>query len=336
MQKKGQVTIKDIARELGISPSTVSKALKDHPDISSETKKAVNELVRKWNYRPDPVAISLKVGQSKTIGVIVPEIVHYFFSTVIAGIEEIAYESDYQVMFCQSNEDYKKEIKAVETLLSGWADGILISMSKTTNSFEHFHKIINHGIPLVFFDRICEEIDTDKVIVDDEEGAFNAVSHLIETGCREIVHLAGPQNLRIGQDRKQGYIRALSQSGLPVKEENIIRCDTSEIAEIVIPALLRRENRPDGIFAVNDLTAASAMKIIKSFGLKIPQDISVIGFTSGMISDLTDPPLTSVEQHGYEIGREAVKLLINRIENKEPEMYITRIIKTRLVIKGST
>ncbi len=336
MQKKGQVTIKDIARELGISPSTVSKALKGHPDIAAETKKAVMELVRKLNYRPDPVALSLKVGQSKTIGVIVPEIVHYFFSTVIAGIEEVAYDSGYQVMFCQSNEHYEREVKAAETLLSGWADGILVSISKTTDNYDHFRKITDHGIPLVFFDRICEEIETDRVIVDDEEGAFCAVNHLIETGCREIVHLAGPQNLRIGQDRKSGYIRALSQAGLPVKEKNIVRCDTAEIAELIVPGLLKREKPPDGIFAVNDLTAASAMKILKSYGLQIPRDVSVVGFTSGMISDLTDPPLTSVEQHGYDIGREAVKLLIDRIENKGPEMFVTRIIKTELVVKGST
>lgn len=336
MQKKAHVTIKDIARELGISPSTVSKALKGHPDISSETKKAVVDLVKKWNYKPDPIALSLKVGQSKTIGVIVPEIVHYFFSTVIAGIEDVAYESGYQVMFCQSNESYEREVKATETLLSGWADGVLVSMAKTTGIYDHFLKIKESGIPLVFFDRICEEIEADRVIVDDEEGACTAVCHLISTGCREIVHLAGPQNLRIGQERKNGYIRALVAAGLPVKEENIIRCDTAFDAGKIVPSLLKRGKRPDGIFAVNDLTAAEAMKVVKSSGFKIPQDISVVGFTSGMISDLTDPPLTSVEQHGFEIGKEAVRMLIERLENKYVGPFQTKIIKTVLVIKGSS
>ncbi|NMC42105.1 MAG: LacI family transcriptional regulator, partial [Bacteroidales bacterium] len=214
MHKRGQVTIKDIARELGISPSTVSKALKGHPDIAAETKKAVNDLVQKWHYKPDPIALSLKIGQSKTIGVIVPEIVHYFFSTVISGIEDEVYDTGYQVMFCQSNETYEREIRAVETLLSGRVDGILVSMAKTTFEFGHFRKILDDGVPLVFFDRVCEEIETDRVIVDDEKGAYDAVNHLIKTGCRNIIHLAGPANLKIGQERKEGYIRAVTGAGL--------------------------------------------------------------------------------------------------------------------------
>jgi len=336
MHKKGQVTIKDIARELGISPSTVSKALKGHPDIAAETKKAVNDLVQKWHYKPDPIALSLKIGQSKTIGVIVPEIVHYFFSTVISGIEDEVYDTGYQVMFCQTNETYEREIRAVETLLSGRADGILVSMAKTTFEFGHFRKILDDGVPLVFFDRVCEEIETDRVIVDDEKGAYDAVNHLIKTGCRNIIHLAGPGNLKIGQARKEGYIKAVTDAGLEVKPENIIRCDTAEDARLIVPALLKRDPLPDGIFAVNDLTAAEAMKIIKTAGFKIPADISVVGFTSGMISDITDPPLTSVEQHGYNIGREAAKILIERIENRAPDTPVTRIIQTLLVIKGSS
>ncbi len=333
---KGRVTIKDIARELGISPSTVSKALKGHPDISSATKKAVRELVEKWNYKPDPIALSLKVGQSKTIGVIVPEIVHYFFSTVISGIEDLAYDSGYSVMFCQSNELYEREVKAVETLLSGRVDGILVSLSKMTENFDHFRKIMKAGIPLVFFDRICDDLETDRVIVDDEQGAFDAVEHLIKTGCKEIIHLSGPQNLMIGINRKKGYIRALKEHKFPVHMENIIKCDTASEAQITVPELLKRTRKPDGIFAVNDLTAAEAMKIVKLNGYKVPDDISIIGFTSGMISDLTDPPLTSVQQHGYIVGKEAVSLLIKNIENRNEMPFQTKIIKTELVVKGST
>ena len=333
---KGQVTIKDIARELGISPSTVSKALKGHRDISPSTKKAVNELVEKWHYRPDPIALSLKGGLSKTIGVIVPEIVHYFFSTVISGIEDLAYDSGYHVMFCQSNESYEREVKAVETLLSSRVDGILVSIAKTTGNFDHLLKIREAGIPLVFFDRICDEIESDRVVVDDEIGAYEAVKHLIKTGCRNIVHLSGPQNLMIGRNRKEGYIRALSEYKMPVHKNNIINCDTPEEAQIIVPALLTRTNIPDGIFAVNDLTAAETMKIIKQHDLKVPQDISLVGFTSGMISDLTDPALSSVEQHGYEIGKEAVRLLISRLEGKDEFSFQTKIIKTKLVVKGSS
>jgi LacI family transcriptional regulator len=333
---KGQVTIKDIARELGISPSTVSKALKGHRDISGSTKKSVRDLAVKWNYIPDPIAISLQSGLTKIIGIIVPEIVHYFFSTVISGIEDLADDSGYHVMVCQSNESYEREVKAVETLLSSRVDGILVSVTKVTSDFKHFRKIQEDDIPLVFFDRICIDMDTDRVVVDDEGGAYEAVKHLIRTGCRNIVHLSGPQNLQIGKNRKDGYVRALKDHKLKVNNENIIRCDTREEARIIVPELLKRAERPDGIFAVNDLTAVEAMNIIKYSGFKVPQDISLVGFTSGMISDITDPSLSSVDQHGYEIGKEAARLLIARIEKRHTLPSQTIVIKTELVIKGSS
>jgi LacI family transcriptional regulator len=333
---KGQVTIKDIAKELGISPSTVSKALKGHPDISSATKKAVRELVEKWNYKPDPIALSLQSGQSKTIGVIVPEVIHYFFSTVIGGIGDLAYDSGYQVMFCQSNESYKREVNAVETLLSSRVDGILVSITKETENFDHLKKIQDAGIPLVFFDRICCEIESDRVIVDDEQGAYEAVKHLIKMGCRNIVHLSGPQNLLIGKNRKEGYIRALTEHNFPVIDRNIIRCDTEEEARVVIPGFLSGDNIPDGFFAVNDLTAAETMKIVKKYGFNIPGDIAIVGYTSGQIASLTDPPLSSVDQHGYIMGREAVKLVIDRLEKDFNAPFQTKIIKTELVINGSS
>ena len=333
---KGQVTIKDIAKELGISPSTVSKALSGHPDISQSTKKAVRELVEKWNYKPDPIALSLKSGLTKIIGVIVPEIVHYFFSTVISGIEDLAYDSGYHVMFCQSNESYEREVKAVQTLLSSRVDGILVSVTKVTNDFSHFRKIQENGIPLVFFDRICSELDTDRVIVDDEEGAFDAVKHLITIGCKNIVHLSGPQNLQIGKNRKDGYLRALKYYHQPIDDQNIIRCDTQEEARIIVPDLMKRVIRPDGIFAVNDLTAVETMNVIRECGFNVPKDVSIVGFTSGMISDITCPTLSSVEQHGYMIGKEAVKLLIDRIEKKHNLPSQTIVIKTEMVVKGSS
>jgi DNA-binding LacI/PurR family transcriptional regulator len=255
---------------------------------------------------------------------------------VISGIEDLAYDSGYHVMFCQSNETYGREVKAVQTLLSSRVDGILVSLSKVTFNFDHFRKIRESGIPVVFFDRVCDEMEADKVIVDDEKGAWEAVQYLIKTGCRNIVHLSGPQNLLIGINRKKGYIRALKENNISVPGDNIISCDTADEAEIVVPELLKRKNRPDGIFAVNDLTAAAAMKIIKSHGLKVPDDISLVGFTSGMISDLTDPSLTSVEQHGYNVGKEAVRLLIDNLERSDVRPYQTKVINTMLVLKGST
>ncbi len=333
---KGKVTIKDIARELGISPSTVSKALKGHPDISDTTIKSVKELVVKWNYKPDPIALSLQRGSGNTIGVIVPEIVHYFFSTVIGGIEDLAYESGYQVMFCLSNESYEREVKAAETLIGNRVEGILVSMSKVTRNTDHFRKIADSGIPLVFFDRICEDMETDRVIVDDESGAYEATCHLIKTGCKNLIHLSGPQNLLIGKNRKNGFIRALKDHNLNVDDNNIIRCDTEDYARNIIPGLLERKPLPDGFFAVNDLTAATTMKIVKSSGYKVPDDISIVGFTSGLISDLTDPQLTSVFQDGYSVGREAVKLLFERLVSGNEKPPRTEVINTKLMIKGST
>ena len=205
-----------------------------------------------------------------------------------------------------------------------------------TTNFDHFRKIINDRIPLVFFDRVCDELETDKVIIDDETGAYAAVEHLINIGCRNIVHLAGPPNVNIGLNRKNGYIRALKEHNMKVLDRNIVNCDTSGDAWKIIPELFERSDRPDGIFAVNDLTAAEAMKIIKHKGYKVPDDVAIVGFTSGMISDLTDPSLTSVEQHGYIIGKEAVNLLIKRIEGIKELPFQTRIIKTELVVKDST
>ncbi|MEA1897620.1 MAG: LacI family DNA-binding transcriptional regulator [Bacteroidota bacterium] len=333
---KGRVTIKDIAKELGISPSTVSRALKDHPDISPDTKKAVNELAEKLNYTPDPIALSLKSRKSKIIGIIVPEIVHYFFSTVIHGIEDLAYKSGYNVMVCESNESFEREVQNVDALLSSRVEGILVSTSKNTRDTDHFRKIMDVGVPLVFFDRICKEIKTDRVIVDDEEGAFQAVNHMIKTGCRRIVHLSAPGHMLISQNRKQGYIRALESNQMEVDLDLIVKCDSVEDTINIIPGFLKQSPRPDGFFAVNDLTAAAALKIVKENGLNVPEDISIIGFTNGIISDLTDPSLSTVEQHGYEIGKEAAQLLIDRLEKEEEYPAITRVIETKFIVKGSS
>jgi len=332
---KGNVTIKDIAKELGISPSTVSRALKDHPDISPETKKQVNSLAEKWNYSPNPIALSLKGGGTKTIGVIVPEIVHYFFSTVISGIEDYADARGYNVMVCQSNETYENEVKNVQTLVNSRVDGILVSVSKLTRNMEHFHELRRKEIPMVFFDRICEELDSDRVIVDDEEGAYKAVKHLILEGRKRIIHLSGPPNLPISKNRIEGYLKALNEFQCPVNEENIIKCDNIDEANWILPSLLKRTPPPDAFFSVNDLTAAETLKIVKNLGFKVPEDIAIIGFTNGQISTLTDPGLSTVDQHGYEIGQEAARLMLERIADKN-KPFQTRVIRTELIVRGSS
>ncbi|MBE9469307.1 MAG: LacI family DNA-binding transcriptional regulator [Bacteroidetes bacterium] len=335
--KNRPITIKDIAKELNISPSTVSRALTDHPNISAKTKLAVNKLAKKLHYKPNAVALSLRNTKTNTIGLVIPGIIHHFFSSVISGIEYYANDKHFNVMICQSNESYEKEITGVQTLIDSRVDGLIVSMSKETNKFEHFKSIAEYGLPLVFFDRVCEKIETDRVIVDDMKGAFEAVEYLISTGCKRIAHLCGPEGLLISQNRLKGYLQALKQHNIPQDNNLIINCDTYEKALECTNSLLSLKNPPDGIFAVNDLTAVGAMKVIKNNGLKIPEDISIIGFTNDVVASFVDPSLTSVNQKGYEMGKTAAELLINRINNNE-ENYsaITKIIKTNLVIRDST
>jgi LacI family transcriptional regulator len=331
--KYNQVTIKDIARELGISPSTVSRALKDHPDISPETKKAVNELAEKLNYQPNIVALSLRQSKTNTLGVIIPEIVHFFFSTVISGIEDVAYSAGYNVIITQSNESLQREKTDIKALFNSRVDGMLISLSRETSTFEHIDGIMAKGVPMVFFDRVYDSINSSKVIVDDLSGAKDATQHLIDQGCTRIAHLEGPPNLDITKQRLEGYIQALQENNLPVNRELIVSCPLGTIEEGKIAAekLLQMSNRPDAIFSTN---------AIKEAGLIIPKDIAVVGFSNWFFSALMDPPLTSVDQPGFEMGQEAAKLLIRQIEfkskdNEDPTPE-TKILKTRLIVRDSS
>lgn len=335
--RSSQITIKDIARILGISPSTVSRALKDHPDINAETKKAVNELANKLKYQPNAVALSLKNSRSNTIGVIIPEIVHYFFSSVISGIEDVASQKGFTVIICQSNESYEREVANARTLLSHRVDGVLVSVSKETHSFNHLVDLQEGGIPMVFFDRIASEINADKVIIDDLQASYKATRHLIETGRKRIAHFAGPQSLIIGRDRLQGYLQALSEAGLPVDNRLIIEADNFERAHNAVVEMFDAGIIPDGIFAVNDLTAIGAMQTIQKRGYKIPDDIAIVGFSDGRFSGITDPHLSSVDQHGYEMGTVAADMLFHRILSGEAE-YIPeiRVLKADLIVRGSS
>ena len=335
--KGKQITIKDIARELGISPSTVSRALKNHPDISNATKQSVNELARQLKYKPNEVALSLKHSKSNIIGVIVPEIVHYFFSSVISGIDDLAFANDYNVMVAQTNENYDREVHSTAGMLSSRVAGLLVSVSKNTKDFEHLLNLEQHGIPIVFFDRVCTEIETDKVVVDDFNGAYRAVEYLIKTGCQRIVHFAAGQHLLIGRNRQNGYLHALYKNGIPVDDSLIFKCDDYNEAAHLTEKLIRSGKEFDAIFAVNDMTAIGALTSVKNMGLKVPEDISIIGFTNGLISTMTEPPLSTIEQHGYEMGQIAVRLSLNRLskndENYRPDV---RVLKTDLILRGTT
>ena len=336
--KKHQITIKDIAEKLNISPSTVSRALKDHPDINPKTRKTVKEIAKKYNYIPNRIAQSLLQNKSYIIGVIVPEIVHHFFSSVISGIENVAHENGFNVMLCQSKESYEIELKNVETLLSSHIDGMLISITKETKDFTHLENLQEMGIPIAFFDRIAEEIDCDRIIVDDFGGGYKATEHLINQGCKKIAHLYSPLDLLIGQNRYNGYIKAMESNNIPIYNEYLIFCDTYEKALIETQKLLDLPNPPDGIFCGNDETAVGAMKIIKNNGLNIPDDIAVIGFTNSYISTISDPELSTVDQKGYELGQKASDTIIKRIAEQEtiPKNPTTQILDTEVIIRESS
>jgi DNA-binding LacI/PurR family transcriptional regulator len=334
--KSSQITIKDIARELGISPSTVSRALKDHPDISQETKRLVNELAKKLNYRPNIIALSLRSQKSNVIGVIIPEIVHYFFSSVICGIEEVANSNGYSVMISQSSEDYGKEVAACDAFFNGIIDGLLVSVTKETEDYSHFHKLEEEGIPIVFFDRIVEEVTSDRVIIDDFVGAYQATEHLIMQGRRKIVHFEGPQNRLIGQNRLNGYLKAMSDNGVVIDKSLIIPCDNFHAATIMTQKLIDNKVKFDSIFTVNDFTAAGALKVLQKNHIKVPHDVSVVGFGDDLTAEMLDPALTTVKQPGAEMGRRAMELLIRRIKQTKPDPPITEVLKTSLVIRESS
>lgn len=340
--KFNQVTIKDIARELGISPSTVSRALKDHPDISVDTKKAVNELADKLNYQPNIVALSLRQKKTNTIGVIIPELVHFFFSTVISGIEDVARQAGYNVILAQSNEAYAREVAHVKTLFNSRVDGMLISLARETTNFDHIESIISKGVPVVFYDRMYNSTTASKVIVDDYAGAKEAVKHLIAQGCKKIVHIVGAPTLNISKDRLRGYKDALTESGIAVDEQLILACDTGTFEEgkEVVRKLLTSNTAVDAIFTNNDPMAMGAMMAIKEKGLKIPDDMAVVGFSNWFFGELMEPSLTTIDQPGFEMGQEAARLLIRQIERKDKEQEElpaeTKVLKTRLIIRNSS
>ncbi len=339
--KLGQATIKDIARELNVSSSTVSRALKDYPGISDETKRKVKELAEKLNYRPNAVALSLRKSKSFTIGVIIPEVVHFFFSTVISGIEEIAYKKGYNVILCQTNEKLEREKSSLETMLSNQIDGLLVSYSKETTDFSHFTKLMEQDFPIVFFDRTPYIENSLNVTVNDFNGAYKATKHLIEQGYRKILHLAGPPNLAISQKRKEGYLTALTEAGIPILDELIITCpegNETESFNLVLEIFKNNKNQVDAIFAHHDIVAAGAMMAVKSLGIRIPDDVGIVGFSNWQFSSMIDPPLSTVLQPGSQIGERATEILLDIIDQKpEQRMRSGNIeLDTELLIRKSS
>lgn len=330
-------TIIDIAKKLGISASTVSRALNDNPAINIETKRKVKEYARELNYVPNPIAKNLKSNKSTTIGVIVPEIRHDFFSSAISGIEEVAYQMGYNIILCQSNEDYQREVINTDVLINHRVAGIIVSISQNTHNESHFQKVIDRNIPIVFFDRTCNTIDACKVIIDDKQTAYNAVEYLIQRGYKKIAHFAGPENLLISQYRLSGYKEMLKKAKIKIDKNLIIHGGFHETDGYKsMESLLNKGIKPDAVFAVNDPVAIGAFQKIKEAGLKIPDDIALIGFSNNKITSLVEPAITTISQPSFEMGKKAVELLIENIKYGNKHKNKTIILPTELIIRKST
>jgi LacI family transcriptional regulator len=337
---KVKATLKQIAKELNVSVSTVSKALNDSPEISDQTKIKIKEYAKLKNYKPNVIGLNLKNRKTKTIGVIIPNILNSFFAKVFSGIEKVADEKGYNVIMCISNESMDKEAHTLEMLSNGTIDGFILSVSEEAqklHEYDHFSAIINDGTPIVMFDRIAEGIECDKVIVDDFDSAFNSTKRLIEMGCKNIALLSSIDNLSVGKLRADGYLKALEDNNIPINENIILRTDSEEDLKSKIDVIFDT-NAIDGVFALEENDSVAALKMGLKKGYKIPEEFSIIGFADGILaSRRLTPSLTTISQHGVEIGEVAAKLLIDRLESKEENIpYETVVIKTKLKEREST
>nr|WP_315249955.1 LacI family DNA-binding transcriptional regulator [uncultured Flavobacterium sp.] len=339
---KAKATLKQIAKELNVSVSTVSKALNDSPEISEQTKVRIKEYAKLKNYKPNVIGLNLKNRKTKTIGVIIPNILNSFFAKVFSGIEKVADERGYNVIMCISNESLEKEAHTMEMLSNGTIDGFVLSISEEAqklHDYSHFNSIINDGTPIVMFDRTTDEVECDKVIVDDFDSGQNATQHLIDLGCKNIALISSSNNLSVGKLRAEGYLNALKINNIEINEKIIIRTESEsdhDLAEKIYE--LYSNNLVDGVFALEENDSVAALKVGVKKGYKIPKDLKIIGFADGILaSRRLSPSLTTVSQHGIEIGEEAVRLLIDRLESKEEHKpFETVVIKTKLKEREST
>lgn len=340
MNESVTITMKDIARELNVSVATVSRALKDSPRISEEQRERIKTFAREHNYYPNMLAENLRhsrVSPPKVIGVIMPQIAHYYFSTILSGIEEQASVRGYRIMVAQSDERYERERRICESFLQNRVCGIIVSQAKDTREYSHFQRLIESGVPLVFYDRVCTAINTNRVVVDDYMGAFTAVTHLIETGCKRIAFYGSPMQLEISKNRFNGYHDAILKHGMQLDESLQFLCDCRADAELLTPEVLNREDRPDAFFAVNDDTAIGILYTAKRLGYRVPEDVSICGFTNGERAIACDPMLTTVEQRGHMVGEEAVDILVNHVEGVTPiNKVVKKVVRTRLIVRGTT
>jgi LacI family transcriptional regulator len=335
------ITIKDIAKALGLSTSTVSRALRGSYEISAETRKLVLEYAEKLNYRPNPIAQSLKEKRSRSIGIVVCEIANNFFSQVINGIESVAYKKGYYVIISQSHESFEREVANTQYLASRSVDGLLISLSTETTDLSHLSKLHDKGLPIVFFDRITEEMLTHKVIANNFNGAYQATEHLIRSGFKRIAHLTISPHLSITKERLAGYKAALADNRIPFDESLIKYCKYGGLHEEemdqAVESLLTQPNKPDAIVAASDKLSTGCLAALAKKKVRVPEDIGLVGFTNSLLTDIFHPALTSVRQPAFEMGQVAMEMLIQIIESKHPiTKFETRVLNTELTVRSSS
>jgi Transcriptional regulators len=336
--KEKPITLKDIADKLDLNKSTVSRALKDHPDVGQKTKDAVKKLAKKLHYRPNTVAASLRHKRSKVIGLLTPQISHFFLPSVIQGIEDVVHQHGYNLLILQSQESYEREVENLNIFLDNNVEGIIASVARTTTDFSHFKQIINMGLPIVFYDRVVTGLNADSVLLDDITASYNAINHIIEKGKDKIAICIGNQNLLISQNRLKGYKQALQERGIPIREDFIISCEWPEEAKKKTRDLLESKNPPNAIFAISDLTLSGVMQAIYSKNLSVPSDLSVVAFCEEPFRNMYKPAITAIQPKGLEIGKTSAKILFQRIKLNPFAEAQSRVIYLdgQLIIGGST
>jgi LacI family transcriptional regulator len=336
MHRKSEPTIHDIARELKVSASTVSRALQDSPRISQKTKEKIKLAADAMGYRPNTLASNLRNKRSNTIGIVVPLINRHFFSSVISGVEEVAFKAGYTVVISQSNDLANKEIAIVQSMFANRVDGLIISIAMQSTNFEHLKMFRKKNIPLVFFDRMVPEIETHKIVVDDFMGGFRVTQHLINQGYQRIGHMAGPLNLMTYSDRKKGYIEALTKNNIPYDEKLVVTNRlTYDDGIDAVKQLMSLSTPPDAIFCGNDTTALSSIIYLREKGIRVPEEIGIVGFSNEPFSKVVSPSITTIAQPGFEMGQKAAELILNQIENKE-KTFRTLVMPTELIIRESS
>jgi len=337
---KQKITLKHIARELEVSISTVSKALKNSEEISRDTKEKIQAFAKLYNYKPNNIAISLKNKRTKNIGVIIPDIVHHFFTTVFRGIEKYANAKGYNVIVCVSDESFDKEVINMEILANGSVDGFIMSLSAETqlnNDYNHLNELIEQGIPLVLFDRVTDTVACDKVLINDKDGAYRAVKKLLANGRKKIALIATEDYLSVSKDRTMGYLQALKESNVKIDENLILKLPSMSSVEGDDMETFFKNQKVDAVLCVNEIYAIHGMRIAQKMGYKIPEDISFIGFTDGILSKFSNPTLTSVAQHGEKMGEIAAEMLIEKVESEnDVETFRTEILEATIVEREST